>query len=110
MVCFAAIVLIFALVSEGTIFSMVENAYKITLAGAFVPLFFGAFWKRATTQGALFAIFGGLTSWLAIEFLVGEASPVPPQLIGFGVSIMSMIIGSLLPQRIGLHHAPQAAH
>ena len=85
-----------------SIFKMVENAYKITLAGAFVPLFFGAFWKRATTQGALFAIFGGLSSWLAIEFFVGEASLVPPQLIGLGVSIISMVAGSLLPQRIGL--------
>jgi hypothetical protein len=52
-VCFACIVLGFALWSNASIFKMVENAYKVTLAGAFVPLFFGAFWKRATTQGAL---------------------------------------------------------
>ena len=110
MVCFAAIVLVFALLSEGTIFSMVENAYKITLAGAFVPLFFGAFWKRATTQGALFAIYGGLITWIAIELLVGEASPVPPQLLGFMISMAGMIVGSLLPQRIGQQQAPQAAH
>ena len=51
MVCFAAIVLGFALTSESSIFKMVENAYKVTLAGAFVPLFFGAYWSRATTQG-----------------------------------------------------------
>ena len=99
---FTGMVLVFALNTEHSIFKMVENAYKITLAGAFVPLFFGAFWKRATTQGALFAIFGGLSSWLAIEFFVGEASLVPPQLIGLGVSIISMVAGSLLPQRIGL--------
>jgi hypothetical protein len=53
MVCFAGLVLLFALNSESSIFEMVENAYKITLAGAFVPLFFGAYWSRATTQGAL---------------------------------------------------------
>ncbi len=99
---FTGMVLVFALNTEHSIFKMVENAYKITLAGAFVPLFFGAFWKRATTQGALFAIFGGPSSWLAIEFFVGEASLVPPQLIGLGVSIVSMVAGSLLPQRIGL--------
>ena len=99
---FTGMVLVFALNTQHSIFKMVENAYKITLAGAFVPLFFGAFWKRATTQGALFAIFGGLSSWLAIEFFVGEASLVPPQLIGLGVSIVSMVAGSLLPQRIGL--------
>ena len=109
MLCFSVVVLGFALTSEATIFAMVENAYKITLAGAFVPLFFGAFWKRATTQGALFAIFGGIASWLAIEFAVGSESLVPPQLIGFGVSMIGMIVGSLLPQRIGLTHPKAAA-
>ena len=101
---------------------MVENAYKITLAGAFVPLFFGAFWQRGTTQGALCAIFGGLISWLLVELLIGEASPVPPQLIGLGISMIGMIIGSLLPQWVGKptplpdphaglhHHAAAGTH
>lgn len=101
-VVFAAIVLGFALYSNASIFKMVENAYKITLAGAFVPLFFGAFWKRATTQGALAAIFGGLCAWLLVELLVDNAyQKVPPQLIGLGVSIVGMIAGSLLPQWVG---------
>jgi Na+/proline symporter len=98
---FAAIVLGFALYSNASIFKMVENAYKVTLAGAFVPLFFGAFWKRATTQGALAAIFGGLLSWILVEVLIGEESLVPPQLIGLGISILGMIAGSLLPQWVG---------
>jgi Na+/proline symporter len=102
---FAAIVLAFALYSNASIFKMVENAYKITLAGAFVPLFAGAFWPRATTQGALAAIFGGLASWLLVELLVGEASLVPPQLIGLAVSLLGMVAGSLLPQRVG-HPTP----
>lgn len=112
MVCFAILVLLFALNSESSIFEMVENAYKITLAGAFVPLFFGAYWSRATTQGALTACLGGVGSWLIIELLIGEASLVPPQLIGLGVSIIGMLAGSLLPQRFGrptphddIHHA-----
>ena len=104
-VCFTAVVLGFALYSNASIFKMVENAYKVTLAGAFVPLFFGAFWKRATTQGALAAIFGGLASWLLVETLVGEASLVPPQLIGLGVSMLGMVAGSLLPQWVG-HKLP----
>jgi SSS family transporter len=101
-VVFAGIVLGFALYSNASIFKMVENAYKITLAGAFVPLFFGAFWKRATTQGALAAIFGGLCAWLLVELLVSNAyQTVPPQLIGLGVSIVGMVLGSLLPQWVG---------
>ena len=97
-VSFTGIVLGFALYSNASIFKMVENAYKVTLAGAFVPLFFGAFWKRATTQGALAPIFGGLASWLLVETLIGEASLVPPQLIGLAVSMLCMVAGSLLPQ------------
>ncbi len=101
MVCFGVIVLIFALNTDATIFMMVENAYKITLVGAFVPLFFGAYWKRATTQGALFSILCGITGWLSIEWSFGEGSPIPPQLIGFVISILAMVIGSLLPQWFG---------
>ncbi|MBW7902793.1 MAG: sodium:solute symporter family protein [Rhodocyclaceae bacterium] len=100
-VVFACCVLVYALNSELSIFHMVESAYKITLAGAFVPLFFGAFWKKATTQGALAAVFGGIGSWILLEVLVGEASLVPPQLIGLVVSILGMIAGSLLPQWVG---------
>ncbi|HEY9194218.1 MAG TPA: sodium:solute symporter, partial [Methyloversatilis sp.] len=108
---FASTVLLVALSTDGSIFEMVENAYKVTLAGAFVPLFFGAFWKRATTQGALAAIIGGLSSWLLIEVLIGEGSLVPPQLIGLAVSATGMVAGSLLPQWVGhrLPHEPDHA-
>jgi len=105
---FGSCVLLYALNSERSIFGMVESAYKITLAGAFVPLIFGAFWKRATSQGALAAIIGGITTWVLVEVLVGEKSLVPAQLIGLGVSILGMLIGSLMPQKIG--GSPSAPH
>lgn len=95
---FALCVLIYALNSERSIFGMVESAYKVTLAGAFVPLVFGAFWKKATSQGAMFAIVGGVGSWIAIELIFGEAMLIPPQLLGLVVSILGMVFGSLLPQ------------
>lgn len=107
LVFFALLVLLYALNSKNSIFGMVESAYKITLAGAFIPLIFGAFWKRATSQGALAAIIGGIGSWVMIEVLVGEKSLVPPQLIGLAVSAIGMIIGSLLPQKIS--HTPSKA-
>ena len=106
LVGFTVLVLIVALNSESSIFKMVENAYKVTLAGAFVPLVFGAFWKRATSQGALAATIGGLLSWILIEVIIGEASPIPPQLIGLGISALGMVAGSLLPQWVG-HKHPQ---
>lgn len=112
LVGFAGCVLLYALNSELSIFGMVESAYKITLAGAFVPLFFGAFWKRATNQGALAAIIGGIGAWLIVELSVGEASLIPPQLIGLGVSVVAMVAGSLLPQLIAdtrPHHGQQVS-
>jgi solute:Na+ symporter, SSS family len=108
LVGFAAMVLFYALHSELSIFGMVESAYKITLAGAFVPLLFGAFWKRATSQGALAAIILGIGSWVLVEVLVGEASLVPAQLLGLLVSAIAMVIGSLLPQKLG--GSPAAPH
>lgn len=101
LVGFAICVLIYALNSDLSIFGMVESAYKVTLAGAFVPLVFGVFWKKSTSQGALCAIVFGVASWLLIEFLWAETLLIPAQLLGLVVSMLSMILGSLLPQRIG---------
>lgn len=108
LVGFALCVLLYALNSELSIFGMVESAYKITLAGAFIPLVFGAFWKHSTSQGALFAIIGGIGSWLIVELTLSEASLVPPQLIGLAVSSAGMIIGSLLPQKFGVVYMHQS--
>jgi Na+/proline symporter len=99
---FGCFVLWFALHSNASIFKMVENAYKITLVGAFVPLAFGLYWKRANTQGALLSIALGLSSWLLME----EFHPSeiwPPQLIGLLLSLSGMLLGSLLPNLLGKH-------
>jgi solute:Na+ symporter, SSS family len=110
LVGFTVLVLIFAFNTEASIFKMVENAYKVTLAGAFVPLVFGAFWRRANNQGALAAIILGLTSWILIEVVVGEASLVPPQLIGLLMSIAGMVVGSLLTGGADPHRGHRAVH
>ena len=100
LVSFAAIVLVNALVSNETIFHMVENAYKVTLVTAFVPLAAGLYWKRANIQGALFAIFAGFGSWLVLEVLQPD-TVWPPQLLGLLAAIAGMIAGSLLPHFVG---------
>jgi SSS family solute:Na+ symporter len=97
---FAMGVLIFAMTSNATIYSMVEGAYKITLVAAFTPLAFGLYWKRATTQGAAAAMVLGLGTWLSLEFLAPEGF-LPPQFAGFFAAIFGMIAGSLLPQGYG---------
>lgn len=94
---FAVIVLVISLNSELSIFEMVENAYKVTLAGAVVPLFAGVYWKRANTNGALCSIIFGIGIWLLCEVVAPEGEALcPPQLVGFGASTIGMVAGSLL--------------
>lgn len=103
-VTFGGLVLWFALNSGSSIFHMVESAYKITLVGAFVPLAFGLYWKRANNQGALLSIALGLISWLLMEWLQ-PATYWPPQMVGLLMSVIGMLAGSLLPNVMRGHHA-----
>lgn len=95
---FAGIVLAISLNSELSIFEMVENAYKVTLAGAIVPLFAGLFWKRSSEGGALCSIALGIGVWLACEFIAPEGI-CPPQLAGFSAATIGMIVGSFIFKR-----------
>jgi SSS family solute:Na+ symporter len=99
LVTFTACALLFALNSTSTMYEMVQNAYNVTLAGAFVPLLAGAYWKRATTQGALFSSIGGICVWLVAQNVAAEAM-VPANLIGLFASIVLMVLASLAPQVI----------
>jgi len=88
---------LWSLESETSIHQMVANAYKITLACAFVPLLAGLYWKRATNTGAGLSILLGLVVWIAMEFIAPEAA-LPPQFAGLIASAIGMIAGSLGPQ------------
>ena len=105
---FSCCVLAYAIYMQGTsIYEMVSGAYQVTLVGAFVPLVFGLYWKKATTQGAIFSIVLGLLAWLL--FMVTPAGEAfPGQLAGLLASLAGMLIGSLGPQAIrnsqGSHH------
>jgi solute:Na+ symporter, SSS family len=92
---FAIIVTTYAIATDATIHTMVENAYRVTLAGAFVPLAAGLFWKRATNRGAAWSIVLGLGTWILLE-LVGFDEPAEPQLIGLVASAIGMVVGSLV--------------
>ena len=109
---FTILVTLYAMNSDASIFEMVENAYQITLVMAFVPLVAGLFWKRATTQGALAAIFCGLSVWLAILIFGPEDPFVPAQFAGLIASALGMLIGSLLPSIVAgaLPEEPEHAY
>ncbi|KRH99176.1 sodium:solute symporter family protein [Curvibacter sp. PAE-UM] len=102
---FSALVLLYAIKMQGTsIYEMVSGAYQVTLVGAFIPLVFGLYWQRATTQGALFSIVLGLLTWgLFLATPAGEEFPA--QLAGVLAALAGMLLGSLGPQTIVNRHA-----
>lgn len=110
--CFGVFVMVFAyyqMTQKATIFEMVENAYKVTLCAAFVPLAAGLYWKRASLGGALLSIALGSLGWVAMELLERSwggstgwalmgwgqwAGVCPPQLVGLVLAIVGMLVGS----------------
>jgi solute:Na+ symporter, SSS family len=108
LVTFTCAALLFALNSKSTMYEMVQNAYNVTLVGAFVPLLAGAYWKRATTQGALASIVFGVGTWLGASQL-GEEVAIPANLLGLFVSAIFMVLGSVAPQVLR-HHGHSIEH
>ena len=82
---------------------MVSGAYQVPLVGAFVPLVFGLYWKRATTQGALMAVAMGLGVWLLFVASASLSEAFPQQLAGLLAALVGMVAGSLLPQFVPDH-------
>jgi SSS family transporter len=110
---FSALVLAYAIAMQGSsIYEMVSGAYQVTLVGAFIPLLFGLYWPKATTQGAIFSILMGLLAWL-LFLLTPAGAEFPAQLAGVLASLAGMLIGSLAPQALknkhGAHHALQGS-
>ena len=103
---FSGAVLAYAIRMQGTsIYELVSGAYQVPLVGAFVPLVFGLYWNRATTQGAVAAVLLGVGVWLA-----GLALPwgavFPAQLAGVLASAAGMVVGSLMPQWVANRRMP----
>ena len=105
-VVFAALVLAYAIAMKGTpIYDLVSSAYQVTLVGAFVPLVFGLYWQRATTQGAIFSLGAGIGTWVVFLPQIspwGEA--FPGQLAGLIAALVGMLFGSLAPQWLRNRH------
>lgn len=109
LVTFTLAALLFALNSRSTMYEMVQNAYKVTLVGAFVPLAAGLYWRRANTAGAVASILLGLVSWALMEAF-GADSIWPPQIVGLGGALIGMLAGSLAtPAPHGPHHTMRTA-
>jgi Na+/proline symporter len=87
-------------------------AFDIVLAGCFVPLVLGLFWKRANTPAALAAILGGAAARLALYFIVPETwaglDTLLPPLVSFALFVsVALATQSSSPPKLGaLTHVP----
>ncbi len=90
LVLFTAGVLVFALNNTSTMYEMVQNAYKVTLVGAFVPLVCGIYWSRATTQGALRLGAGGPGGVGDLRGVLRRRRSCRPQMVGLFASALGM--------------------
>ncbi|MBH9552530.1 sodium:solute symporter family protein [Inhella gelatinilytica] len=106
LIVFAGLVLAYAIAMKGTpIFDLVSSAYQVTLVGAFIPLVFGLYWSKASTQGAIFSLVAGVGTWIVFMPQVttwGEA--FPGQLAGLLAALLGMLVGSLAPQWLTNRH------
>jgi SSS family transporter len=109
LVIFGLGVMSFALLSDASIYQMVQNAYKVTLVSAFAPLVLGLYWKRSSTAGALLAVVLGISTWALMELIAPEAL-VPPQLVGLAFSFLGMVVGSLYARPAPHPHAEPGRH
>jgi SSS family solute:Na+ symporter len=100
---FGCFVTLFALNSNSSIFEMVENAYKVTLVVAFVPLGCGCLLvKSEYARCGGFDGFG-LVVWVFLEATAPEGL-WPPQLAGLLAAIVGMVVGAFITATSGVNH------
>ena len=78
---------------RGNIYELVGESSALSLVSLFVPLLGGLYWKRASTAGCVASMTVGMAAWLVAMWMDTE---FPPMLIGFGASILAMLVGSLM--------------
>lgn len=73
------------------------DATAVLLAAIIVPFVLCFWWPKANRAGALGGIFSGLGTWLIADAIGTE---FPPDFIGFGVSLVVMVVITLLTQKL----------
>jgi len=83
--------------SASRVVEVLIDAAAPLLAGIIVPFILCFWWEKANRSGALAGMAGGLAGWSIAGTL---DSSMPPDMIGFVVSLVSMIVVTLLTQRV----------
>ena len=89
-----AICAAFLATSKSNIYELVGMSSALSLVSLFFPLTAGLFWKSTSRIGAILSMISGLFAWTLSEFVIH--SQIPSILIGGGISLFFVIMGSLL--------------
>lgn len=88
---------VIAALNARVVFDTVLDANMLMLAAVIAPFILGVWWQKANRAGALAAIVAGVTAWI----VTSAAWPgLPGDLVGFGVSLTTMLLVTPLTQRI----------
>lgn len=83
--------------SASRVVEVLIDAAAPLLAGIIVPFVLCFWWEKANKYGALAGMGGGLISWSIAGVL---DSSIPPDMIGFGASLVCMVAVSLATQKV----------
>ncbi|MDJ0939168.1 MAG: sodium:solute symporter family protein [Woeseiaceae bacterium] len=77
------------------VYDVIVDANILLLAAVIAPFILGVWWPKANRTGALAAMAAGFVAWLATRVIAPE---LPGDLIGLGVSLMTMLVVTPLTQ------------
>lgn len=78
------------------VFDVMIDANVVGLTTVVMPFFLAVWWKKANRTGALAAMAAGFIAWLIVRSVAPE---YPGDLIGLGVSLLTMLVVSSLTQK-----------
>jgi SSS family transporter len=82
--------------TNSNIYELVGGSSILSLVSLFVPMVFGLYWKRTTSQGAILSMVCGMICWITLELFPVN---IPSHLLATMVSLVALLIGSLYPAR-----------
>ena len=77
------------------IFDLMLSSFEMPLVSLFAPFTAGIWWKRANASGALASMVVGPIAWILCLAFYPD---LPAELIGLGVSVVSLLVVSLATQ------------
>jgi SSS family solute:Na+ symporter len=90
------VIAVYVALEVQAVLEIILDANSFLLVGIACPFIAGIWWKKANRIGALSAMAAGFSAWFLSTLLYPE---LPGDVIGFGVSVVTMIIATLLTQR-----------